>query len=84
MAHANGSYEGHMSSERNRKVRGSFLFLDQTKENKFNGREKRREKKKSVRGKGRKKGKERKRKKRERRESVVHSSLFSVSTIKSR
>ena len=45
----NGSYEGHMSSERNRKVRGSFHYLDQTKENKFGGgeNEKREERKKN-------------------------------------
>ena len=46
---ANGSYEGHMSSERNRKVRGSFLFLDQTKENKFGGGEKKKKKRKKER-----------------------------------
>ena len=61
---ANGSYQGHMSSEKNRKVRGSFLFLDQTKKNKLCGGEnkkkkrnerktKEKRKKKSVRGKGR-------------------------------
>ena len=41
---ANGSYEGHMSSERNRKVGENFLFLDQTKENKFGGGEKNKKK----------------------------------------
>ena len=41
---ANGSYKGHMSSEKNRKVRESFLFLDQTKENKLCGGEKKKKK----------------------------------------
>ena len=57
---ANGSYEGHLSSEKNRKVRGSFLFLDQTKENKLCGGEKEIGK--------RKKWKKRKRKERKRKE----------------
>ena len=76
-------------------MRGSFLFLDQTKENKFGGGEKRkkgrkerktkeRRDKKSVRGKGRKKGKERKKEKREMRESVVRFPLFDVSIVGSR
>ena len=96
----NGSYEGHMSSERNRKVRGSFLFLDQTKENKFDGGEKKKNKRKeerkewrgkqkrrenkSVRGKGMKKGKERKIEKRERRETTMHSPISGVPTVGSR
>ena len=45
MTHGKWKYEGHMSSERNRKVRESFLFLDQTKENKFIGGERKKERK---------------------------------------
>ena len=55
---ANGAYEGHMA---NRKVRGSFLFLEQTKEKKqFGGRKKKKGKEKKKRNEKKRKEKEEK------------------------